>query len=278
LPKAALELTGFMPPEGVSIRKHLADHGGGVDVTVFSALPKGSGMGASSILGAVLIAALLRYSSESPTAARVIELTSALEQRMSTGGGWQDQVGGIVPGVKLLRTRPGDFQIPEISAIPQSNALTNSEGSNRCVLYYTGRTRLAKNILRTVVGDYLARREGIRGIIDRLRSGAADMADAMAKCDTDRVGHLLGEYWSLKKRIDPGSSDHRIEQLFEFAKPHLSGGTLLGAGGGGFAFFIAKSESHAAKLRAKLETSPSLASGRLYDMRIDHVGLNVSVL
>lgn len=278
LPKAALELTGFMPPEGVSIRKHLADHGGGVDVTVFSALPKGSGMGASSILGAVLIAALLRCSSESPTAARVIELTSALEQRMSTGGGWQDQVGGIVPGVKLLRTRPGDFQIPEISAIPHSNALTNSEGSNRCVLYYTGRTRLAKNILRTVVGDYLARREGIRGIIDRLRSGAPDMADAMAKCDTDRVGHLLGEYWSLKKRIDPGSSDHRIEQLFELAKPHLSGGTLLGAGGGGFALFIAKSESHAAKLRAKLETSPSQASGRLYDMRIDHVGLNVSVL
>lgn len=26
---------------------------------------------------------------------------------MSTGGGWQDQVGGVTPGIKFITTKPG---------------------------------------------------------------------------------------------------------------------------------------------------------------------------
>jgi fucokinase len=29
---------------------------------------------------------------------------------MSTGGGWQDQAGGMIPGVKLLTSAPGAWQ------------------------------------------------------------------------------------------------------------------------------------------------------------------------
>jgi fucokinase len=278
LPKAALEITGFCPPAGSTLQKHLESHGGGLDVTVFSALPKGSGMGASSILGATLIAALLRSSSEQVTATRVIELTSALEQRMSTGGGWQDQVGGIVPGVKMLHTHAGELQIPSVTRIATVNALTTTDGQSRLLLYYTGRTRLAKNILRTVVGRYLARQSGIRSIIDRLKSGASDMTMALNDCDLGRVGRLLNEYWSLKKQIDPGSTDDRLNELFDLAKQHIDGGTLLGAGGGGFALFIAKSERHAMTLRSKLEPRSQSNAGRFYDLRIDNSGLNVSVL
>ena len=31
----------------------------------------------------------------------------AMEQIMSTGGGWQDQVGGITPGLKYITSMPG---------------------------------------------------------------------------------------------------------------------------------------------------------------------------
>ena len=37
----------------------------------------------------------------------VYELVLNLEQIMSTGGGWQDQVGGLTGGIKYITSRPG---------------------------------------------------------------------------------------------------------------------------------------------------------------------------
>lgn len=278
LPMAALAMTGFRPPRGMTLRKHLERFGGGLEITVFSALPKGSGLGASSILGATLIGALLRFSGHTTGTSRIISLTSALEQYMSTGGGWQDQVGGITPGVKLLKTEPGVNQIPLITQLASPNAFTSRDGISRCVLYYTGRTRLAKNILRTVVGRYLGREREVRSIIDRLKCGAFEMADAIRSGDLDHCGRMLREYWSLKKQLDPGSTNTEIEALFDHVKPHISGGTLLGAGGGGFAFFVSKSETATTRLRESLCTHRGNSRGRIYDFAIDDVGMNISVL
>ena len=61
LPKAALVLAGIGPSRrGESLKTWLGILGGGLDLTIFSALPKGSGMGTSSILGAAVLACLDR--------------------------------------------------------------------------------------------------------------------------------------------------------------------------------------------------------------------------
>ena len=115
LPKACLCLAGLAgeAPSG-DLRPLLQRFGGGVDLTIFSALPKGSGLGASSILGATVLACLARMTGETLSPEELIARTSLLEQRMTTSGGWQDQVGGVFPGVKLIRTEPGREQIPAI--------------------------------------------------------------------------------------------------------------------------------------------------------------------
>ena len=100
LVKAALAVTGFRFGSR------------GVDIVISSALPKGSGMGTSSILGAATIAAL----TGDVDVARVGELTLRLEQEMRTGGGWEDQFAGMTPGVKLLRSAPGEPQ--RIAVLP----------------------------------------------------------------------------------------------------------------------------------------------------------------
>lgn len=33
---------------------------------------------------------------------------------MSTGGGWQDQVGGVTAGVKMITTEPGINQVIQV--------------------------------------------------------------------------------------------------------------------------------------------------------------------
>ncbi len=55
--------------------------------------------------------------------------------------------------------------------------------------------------------------------------------------------------WQLNKRLDPNSSNEEIEALFARVGPHIHGGKLLGAGGGGFLLMICKSPADAAAVR-----------------------------
>lgn len=283
LAKAALLLTGFVPTpahsKGVTLRRHLERFGAGIDVTLFSALPKGSGLGSSSILGATLIAALLRALDSKPaTTQRIIDLTSLLEQVMSTGGGWQDQAGGVTPGVKLVTTVPGRVQRLTIRQVPNAGVLGTPQARERCLLYYTGKRRLAKNILRNVIGGYLGREPRVRGVIERLKTGATRLDEVLRRpgASLDEVGACVSDYWRQKKTIDPGSSNAEIESMFDAVHGDLSGGTILGAGGGGFALLIARNGRAASRIRRKLGGGPTPA--RFYDFAIDRQGLGVSVL
>ena len=70
-----------------------------------------------------------------------------LEQMLTTGGGWQDQVGGLTPGIKVGHSKA---ELPlridmKFLAIADD---TIRAFSDRLVLVYTGKTRLARNLLQ----------------------------------------------------------------------------------------------------------------------------------
>ncbi|VDM85919.1 unnamed protein product, partial [Strongylus vulgaris] len=69
-----------------------------------------------------------------------------VEQLLTTGGGWQDQVGCLYPGVKKGYTAEDDCSI-DVEAISISKDF-ELEINKRMVLIYTGKTRLAKNLLQ----------------------------------------------------------------------------------------------------------------------------------
>ena len=81
--------------------------GGGLEVRTAVTLPLGSGLGTSSILSATVIRALAEMGGIKLSNAELLDQVMQLEQRMTTGGGWQDQVGGVYPGVKLGMSGPG---------------------------------------------------------------------------------------------------------------------------------------------------------------------------
>ena len=278
IPKAALVLTGVVPSQrGASLGKWLATLGGGLDITIFSALPKGSGMGTSSILGAAVLACLDRVLGVAFDPGRIIRMTSVLEQRMQTGGGWQDQIGGLLPGVKLITTQPGADQTPTIRAVP-FDADGTQDITSRCLLYFTGQKRMARNILGNVVNRYVSRAGGILGIVSALKRGAAAAADSLDKHDVSGFAARVQEYWELKKQIDPGSTNSEIEKLIARVKGVANAVLLPGAGGGGFLFVIAKSVAAARRLVADLESKPLNQHARVFKFNIDPVGLKVTVL
>ncbi|MFG0259997.1 MAG: hypothetical protein ACF8LK_06550 [Phycisphaerales bacterium JB041] len=278
IPKAALVLSGLVPADAsVRLEDWLAGVGGGVRLTVFAAVPKGSGLGTSSILGATVLAALSRLVGDDAPIDELTARTSMLEQLMRTGGGWQDQLGGVVPGCKILRTEPGPVQRPVVEAIEIPGG-ARRELDDRMILYYTGLQRLAANILQNVVGRYLARDPECVSIVRQLKSDAERMRTELATGDIDAFARTLGDYWTLKQRLDAGASTPQIEALLDAVRHDLAGFELPGAGGGGFLLLVARDASAAARVRDTLDAQRPNRTARRYEAAIDARGLFVSVV
>lgn len=272
LHKIALEMVGLTDGRDAKRRGTI-----GLHVTTECRVPKGSGLGTSSILGATLLAALHKLRGHAASIPQLIEQTLLLEQRLSTGGGWQDQVGGLVGGVKSTITAPGIPQRPIIEALPLSDAQYEAL-QDRLVVYYSGQQRLARDILRRVEGRWLAREPAVLLLTEDLKRSAAAMRVAMLKGQWAAVGREIARYWQIKKDLYPGSTTPTIDVLFLELRDDYQAAGLAGAGGGGFAYFFCKDARQARRLRERLaERSGRPGSlGTVYETQINRTGLSVS--
>jgi fucokinase len=280
LAKAAIALSGIAPGTGRArrrtLRKALQSFGGGIELTTLAAIPKGSGLGTSSIMGAVIVAALGRVTGRRLSQRELFHSVLRLEQALTTGGGWQDQIGGVVDGVKMIVAEPEMVPDAHIHYLP-ADILDPKANGGRTLLYYTGITRLAKNILQQVVARYLDRDRETMATLRHIGLLARDVMDAFICKDIERFGSLMDAAWRLNKRLDPNSSNDEIETLFARVRPHTFGGKLLGAGGGGFMLMICKSPEDAAAVRSMLERDPPNDRARFFDFDISNEGLVVTV-
>ncbi len=80
--------------------------GSGLRLELWSDLPQGSGLGTSSILAGAVVAACWTAAAASYTRSDLVHAVLVVEQLLTTGGGWQDQVGGLHPGLSLGTSRP----------------------------------------------------------------------------------------------------------------------------------------------------------------------------
>jgi len=238
--KAALCCVGIVTPRGrESLEVRLAKLGGGLEICTESRVPKGSGLGTSSIIAAALVRALFRLVGEDPSDADLFAHVSYVEQMVSTGGGWQDQIGAIVPGIKLIETVPGYEQRPRITSARLSEA-TCRELNRRLVLVYTGERRLAKDILQSIMGKYMSGEEGTVRILSEIQVIARAMKRALERGSLEEFGELMARHWELNKQLDPQSSTQRIERILDVARPHALGAKMVGAGGGGFMMIVGR--------------------------------------
>jgi len=281
LAKAALALCGLSPAEagwkkGTTLRSMMERFGGGIELTTLAAIPSGSGLGTSSIMGAVLILVISRLAGRNLSQRELFHAVLRLEQELTTGGGWQDQVGGVIEGIKLIRTAPGMVPDPLIHFVP-ADVLDPRTNGGLTLLYYTGLRRLAKNILADVVGSYLNRERGAMRILQELHDFPPTMAEAMSQKSVERFGRLLDAAWGLKKELDPESTTPVIEGILKRISGHIFGATLLGAGGGGFLLLVCKSGADAAEVRGTLTQDPPNKRARFFDFDINQEGLVVTV-
>jgi galactokinase/mevalonate kinase-like predicted kinase len=280
LAKAALALSGFAPgvadwPDGFSLERILDAFGGGIELTTLVGIPSGSGLGTSSILGAVILAVLRRLTGRPLHRREIFHDVLRLEQALTTGGGWQDQIGGVIGGSKITSTQPGLFPDPRIHFVPDDLVDPRRNGGTT-LLYYTGLTRLAKNILQEVVARYLNRDRAAMETLRQERRVARLAADAMSCKDPAAFGRYVNLTFELHKQLSGTVSNETIEELLASVDPHVYGRRLPGAGSGGFLFMICKSQADAAAVREKLGRNPFNERSRFFEYEVNVPGLEVT--
>lgn len=279
IPKAALALAGFVPEFSAahysSLEDQLKNFGCGLEVTLLAAIPAGSGLGTSSILAATVLGAISDFCGLAWDKSKIGYRTLILEQLLTTGGGWQDQYGGVLHGLKLLQTGEGFNQNPSVRWLPEY-LFTDPQYRACHLLYYTGITRTAKNILAEIVqGMFLNSATHLR-LLSEMKTHALDMFEAIQCGNFETYGKLIAKTWEQKKALDSGTNPPAVEALITQIKDYALGCKLPGAGGGGYLYIVAKDPEAALLIRKKLTASPHNPNARFVEMSLSDKGLQIS--
>ena len=279
IPKAALALAGFLPQYSQEkypdLKSQLMAFGCGIEITLLSAIPAGSGLGTSSVLAATVLGTINDFLSLGWDKNEICHKTLVLEQLLTTGGGWQDQFGGVLQGVKLLQTCKGFEQQPIVHWLP-TDLYTQPEYQACHLLYYTGITRTAKTILAEIVQKMFLNDHDQVALLREMKAHSLQMYEAIQRNDFKEMGKLVGKTWLQNQAIDAGTNPLEIKKLTDLSDDLCLGYKLPGAGGGGYLYMVAKDPEAAARIKVILNANRPNGNARFVGMSLSKTGLQVS--
>ena len=279
IPKAALALAGFLPEfcseRFTSLRQQLEAFGCGIELTLLSAIPAGSGLGTSSILASTVLGAINDFCSLAWDKNEICRRTLVLEQMLTTGGGWQDQFGGVLGGVKLLQTDRGFQQTPLVRWLPDDIFL-QPEYSSCHLLYYTGITRTAKTILDEIVRRMFLNSNKQLELLRQMKAHTMDMYEAIQRQDFRHMGLLVRKTWQQNQLLDSGTNPDEVRRITSLVDDLCLGYKLPGAGGGGYLYMVAKDPEAAARIKQIIGENRTNSNARFVEMTLSKRGLQVS--
>lgn len=254
---AAATAAGLSCGEGAELaRAALRRAGvGPVALAMASDFPRGAGLGGSSAAGVALQAALAAWRGEHPSPETLAERSRAVEvEELRVPGGSQDHYAAAFGGALALHF---DERV-RVRRIPLSDAL-RAELESRCIVVYTGESRLSGETITAVLDAYRARDRRVTAALSRMRALAESMIAALAGGSVDELGALVGEHWAYQRALHPRIDTPSIERVLSVARAAGAiGGKALGASGGGSVLVIAERGREMAVRRAVAEVAEPL--------------------
>ena len=211
-----------------------------LEVTTIADVPAGTGLGSSSTLTVGLLNAFRAVSGSISSCANLAELACAIEiDTLGNPIGKQDQYAAAFGGMNYMRfNSDGTVRVDRIPC--ERDVIKHIESHS--LMIYTDQQRSASKILEKQTQgtvDKLA-------VLTEMRDMAGEMKNIVSSgANMQDFGRLLDEGWRLKRSLGFGITNGLIDDWYEAAKKAGAiGGKLLGAGGGGFLYFIAPPERH----------------------------------
>jgi D-glycero-alpha-D-manno-heptose-7-phosphate kinase len=162
--------------------------------------------------------------------------------------GAQDQVSAAYGGFNRINFRT-DGSIETKRILTSQNRLAELE--QHLALYFTGFSRIASEIAQEQLSVTPHKSKELSMMLQLVDE--AETIVTSPNRSLDEFGRLLHESWKIKRTLTQKITTSSIDEIYEAGlSAGALGGTLLGAGGGGFMLFYVPPERREA-LRMKLK-------------------------
>lgn len=241
--------SGTMPLVAAALRRAAGDGSlpPAMQVSLSSDFPMAAGLGGSSAAGVALSAALALAQRRPRSPQQVAEWSRAVEvEELGVPGGRQDHYAAAFGGALGLTFG----EAIEVASIALSDE-TLLALESRCLLVYTGESRISGNTVVAVLDGYRERVPRIVEALERMKALAMQMRHALEHGHLDELAGLVDEHWGYQRSLHPGISTARIDALEVDARN--AGATAvkaLGASGGGCVILFTSEDSRAQVERA----------------------------
>ncbi len=206
----------------------------GVEITMFSDVPPGSGLGSSSALVVSMLKLLDTAYGLNLEPYQMAELAYRIE-RVDLGipGGRQDQYAAVFGGMSVYHFGDSNVIVERVAA--EEDAILELES---CLLigFVQDRKLLTHNLVQDQVrrlkeGDTLRLHDETKAMVD-------EAASLLRNGRIKEFGCLLHHAWEVKKAFSPHIAPPIVNDIYDLALRNGAwGGKLSGAGGGGFMCF-----------------------------------------
>lgn len=204
-----------------------------VEIVSMADVPAGTGLGSSSTYLIALLTSLYELKRERVPTQAMAEFAFKVEKEMAGHPvGKQDHYLAAFGGITCLDIAPDG----KVHVSPLDISITTAEDlQSRILLFFTGISRSANNILRDQTQDTQKEDFTVVDSLHRTKEMGYRVKEYLINGDLEKFGHLLHEHWENKKRRSGAISNPKIDGWYKLAKEAGAlGGKVIGAGGGGF--------------------------------------------
>jgi D-glycero-alpha-D-manno-heptose-7-phosphate kinase len=208
----------------------------GLDLTLATDAPPGSGLGSSSALVVAMLAAVGVAGGGRWSPAELAQRAYQVERiDLKIEGGMQDQYAAAFGGLNFIEFHGEE----DVTVRPlQVSAETVQELERSLLLAWSGRSRTDDGILRRQVDGVLGGSARSLESLEAMKALATGMRDALLRGDLADFADGLHEGWRQKRRLASGIATPRLDELYAVGRrAGAAGGKVLGAGGGGYLLF-----------------------------------------
>ena len=213
---------------------------GGVEITTIADIPsRGTGLGSSSAIAVGLLNALYAFKGHRASPKKLAEEACEIEiERLGEPIGKQDQYIAAYGGIQHIKFNADETVILDPVICPPK---TKREIENHLMLFFTGKTRMASEVLSGQKNNTHSNTD----TLTKMRDQADRLFGDLTSLQVERLGQTLREGWELKKTLAKGITDTEIDNIYKKASAAGAvGGKITGAGGGGFLVLFVPPENH----------------------------------
>jgi D-glycero-alpha-D-manno-heptose-7-phosphate kinase len=235
-----------------------------LEIISFSDLPSHSGLGSSGAFCVGFLNALHAFKKDLVSPIKLAEEACHINiDILKSPAGKQDEYAAAIGGLTAFNiNREGEVKINS----DEFDTDITREVEQNLYLFDTCLRRPSKKTLNIQNKLNLRKDKSMIGNFHKAQKICFRMKDALIQKDSVLLGRLLDEHWQIKRVRPDKPTNQQIDQWYELGlKNGALGGTLVGAGRGGFLLFYCFDKPH--RLISSLEKAGLVYIPTQFDYR-----------